>query len=132
MTKRPGVEKKHQKPSCESEALHFLLAPPCFGYRESVRRCRVFVVGPGLFVSLSVFVVSFRSLVVGGRLVVGGWWLLACLLGWLLGCLVAWLVGWSLGWLVGCLVALLLGWLAGWLVSLRCSIVLPMAFRFVS
>ena len=67
MTKRPGVEKKHQKPSCESEALHFLLAPPCFGYRESVRRCRVFVVGPGLFVSLSVFVVSFRSLVVGGR-----------------------------------------------------------------
>ena len=33
-----------------------LLAPPSFGYRECVRRCRVFVVGPGLFVSLSVFV----------------------------------------------------------------------------
>ena len=74
------MKEKHQKPSCESEALHFLLVPPCFGYRESVRRCRVFVVGPGLFVSLSVFVVSFRSLV----MVVGGWWMVVgC---WLLGC----------------------------------------------
>ena len=80
MTKRPGVEKKHQKPSCESEALHFLLAPPCFGYRESVRRCRVFVVGPGLFVSLSVLFRFVRWwLVVGGWLSVGGWWLV----GWL-------------------------------------------------
>ena len=111
MTKRPGVEKKHQKPSCESEALHFLLAPPCFGYRESVRRCRVFVVGPGLFVSLSVFVVSFRSFVVGG------WWLVGLVVGWLVGWLcvcVCWLVGWLLGWLVSQLV----GWLVGWLVCL--------------
>ena len=40
-----------------------LLAPPSFGYRECVRRCRVFVVGPGLFVSLSVFVRLFCSFV---------------------------------------------------------------------
>ena len=63
MTKRPDIEKKYQKSLCESEALHFLLAPPSFGYRECVRRCRVFVVGPGLFVSLSVFVRLFCSFV---------------------------------------------------------------------
>ena len=61
-----------------------------------MRRCRIFVIGPGLFVSLSVFVVSFRSLVVGG------WWMVVgC---WLVGWLVVWLVGWLVGWLVSWLV----------------------------
>ena len=41
-----------------------------------MRRCRIFVVGPGSFVWLSVFVVSFRLLVVGG------WWLVGWVVGW--------------------------------------------------
>ena len=45
--------------------------------RMFVSRVRVFVVGPGLFVSLSVFVVSFRSFVVDG------WWLDGLNAGWL-------------------------------------------------
>ena len=79
VTKRLGVEKKHQKPSCESEALHFLLAPPCFGYRESVWRCRVFCCR-SWFVCLVVRVRCFVSFVggwrwVGGlRLAVGDFW----------------------------------------------------------
>ena len=54
--------------------MHFLLDPPCFGYRESVRRWGVFVVGPGCL---------FRCLCSLFRFV--RWWLVAWLLGWLIG-----------------------------------------------
>lgn len=45
------------------QSIALVLARPCFGYRECVRRCRVF--GPGLFVKLTVYLA--RAFVRSGR-----------------------------------------------------------------